>query len=247
MTLKIAQEATQSGPQYWKWSTWIAGTAKELDEIEEVVWTLHSTFSNPVRRTKSRKTQFRLDSAGWGEFKIFVEIHLKNGKSRRMSHWLRLRWLKDTLEKSEVPAPSANRAKNSRARQRSVFLSYTKDSASLVRELVDALKGHNINASIDEDIPAGVDFRNWIREKISSSDAVVAIVSNNFGVWQDAEIKAALEANVRLIPVTVGKLEPKISKALKSHPLHSLVSLRAKNGVKIDAEDLAKRINGGIV
>ena len=74
MSLKVKQETTYKGKDWWQWAVWLDGSANELDKISHVVYTLHPTFPTPVRRVDNRKEKFRLDSAGWGEFEIYMDI-----------------------------------------------------------------------------------------------------------------------------------------------------------------------------
>jgi hypothetical protein len=238
VTLKIAQRTKQVGPEYWKWSAWIAGPAEELNRIKEVVWILHSTFVNPVRRTKSRKSNFRLDTAGWGEFKINAELIYDTGGVEKLSHWLELKRDLVTFKRNSEYSPSKISADfNSDyalAPRRTVFVSYTRDSVALMRELTSALAARGIDASIDADIPVGVEFRRWITDEIYGSDATIAIISNNTSVWQDSEIKLALESNNALFIVSVGNLTPEFVRILESYegPRSRLLS-----NIKIDSEN----------
>jgi hypothetical protein len=59
-----------------------------------VVYTLHPTFPNPVQVMDNRRTGFKLESAGWGEFEIHLQIAHKNGEIRERKHWLKLAYLK---------------------------------------------------------------------------------------------------------------------------------------------------------
>ncbi len=74
MSVRIKQETHYKGNDWWKWSVWLDGPKRELDRIDHVVYTLHPTFREPVRRITDRKTNFRLDSAGWGAFDIYLEL-----------------------------------------------------------------------------------------------------------------------------------------------------------------------------
>ncbi|HWY88437.1 MAG TPA: pYEATS domain-containing protein, partial [Gemmataceae bacterium] len=78
MSITVQQKAVCKGNSWWKWSVWLAGSKDELDEIEAVEYILHATFVHPVRLITNRKTKFRLDSAGWGEFTIYLNIKHKN-------------------------------------------------------------------------------------------------------------------------------------------------------------------------
>jgi hypothetical protein len=245
-TLKIVQIANRKTSRYWGWSAWIEGTPEELDNIDEVVWRLHPTFTNPIRRINSRDTKFRLDSSGWGEFKLRAEIHQKSGPVQKLNHWVELTENEEQTEGQSI-GTSATTSSSASARPRSVFVSYTKDHAPLVRPLLDALKQYDIDASIDEHVPSSVDFRRWMKEKILSSNAMVAVISNSTGVWQDAEIKIALDAGVPLIPVATEELASRVSSALSGYQSAGSLSplfLKPSGSNQQDALDLAARIAG---
>ncbi len=44
---KISQDFKYEGEGWWKW---IKGEKNELDQTDHVIYTLHSTFNNPVRK-----------------------------------------------------------------------------------------------------------------------------------------------------------------------------------------------------
>ncbi len=89
---KIAQNFQFVGDDWWKWAIWIEGQDKDLDEIDYVVYTLHPTFPHPVRRIKNRESKFKLEAEGWGIFKIFGKIFLKDNKEISLEHTLLLKY-----------------------------------------------------------------------------------------------------------------------------------------------------------
>ena len=92
MTLRIAQESSFEGEDWWKWSVWIQGPDSELDQVREVTWVLHRTFPKPVRVVKDRQSNFRLDASGWGVFRIFATLALEGDKQLELHHDLELRY-----------------------------------------------------------------------------------------------------------------------------------------------------------
>ena len=86
MTLNIQQGFTYQG------NDWLEGADNELDEVDHVVYILHSTFPNPVRTIKDRKTKFKLETGGWGVFMIKVDVVKKNGEKLRLTHSLVLEY-----------------------------------------------------------------------------------------------------------------------------------------------------------
>lgn len=97
MTIKIAQSSSYAGDRRWHWAVWLTGSAKALDQVDHVIYTLHPTFSNPIREIHDRKSGFRLKSNGWGEFTIYIDLVGKDGKHRQLTHELKL------TDESEAP------------------------------------------------------------------------------------------------------------------------------------------------
>src|SRR5258708_27212842 len=100
--LQIRNSARRNGPGRWDWAIWIEGPTEELDEIDRVNYILHPTFPQPIRTVRERSTNFRLDSRGWGEFLIHVEIAAKDAKILELDHWLRLREMNGTDARSDL-------------------------------------------------------------------------------------------------------------------------------------------------
>ena len=86
---KIAQDFKYEGSDWWSWWIWIEG---ELNEIDHVVYTLHSTFINPVRKIKDSSSKFKLESEGWGTFVIYAKVVLKNDEEVDLKHKLHLEY-----------------------------------------------------------------------------------------------------------------------------------------------------------
>lgn len=79
MPLSIEQSERYVGNDHWQWSVWLNGNPDELDSIDHVVYILHSTYINPVRRVADRATNFRLETSGWGAFTIHANIVHQDG------------------------------------------------------------------------------------------------------------------------------------------------------------------------
>ena len=100
MSLKIRQDSAHQGGNWWKWSVWIEGGPREMAAVDHVVYTLHATFPDPVRTVRNRRTGFRLESSGWGEFELYARIVSRDGKIHQRKHWL-------TLDGEGKPAAAA--------------------------------------------------------------------------------------------------------------------------------------------
>jgi hypothetical protein len=70
---------------------YIDAKAKVLDKIAEVVYTLHPTFPDPVRRHQNVETCFALQSNAWGIFDSTCEVHWKDGRVDGLRYRLDLR------------------------------------------------------------------------------------------------------------------------------------------------------------
>ncbi len=203
MSLKIKQEATYSGSDWWRWSVWLDGPAEELNQVDHVVYTLHPTFPSPVRKVADRESCFRIESAGWGEFEIYIDICLKNGRIRRRRHWLRLRYpeQKGAAAKRSAPAPEVP------SRMPAVYLSYgvaDVQIARIVRAAMDE-RGFEILAAEDmiaEDIP----FEQRVGDLMRRADAIIFIISGRPSLWVTKEIEMALDKKIRhIVPLLVGE------------------------------------------
>jgi len=86
MALQIKQGFEYQGDDKWRWWIWLDGPQAELDAVDYVVYTLHRTFVNPVRTVTDRNSQFRLETSGWGEFRIYAKVVTKDGDSSRLIH-----------------------------------------------------------------------------------------------------------------------------------------------------------------
>src|ERR1035437_4524298 len=98
MNIHIKQESSYVGANRWDWSVWLVGPTVELNQIDYVTYTLHPTYPSPVQVINTREDGFRLNSGGWGEFTIYIDITQKNGESFQLTHDLKL-----TLEPVKRP------------------------------------------------------------------------------------------------------------------------------------------------
>jgi CheY-like chemotaxis protein len=87
MTVDLAESIEESGAGLWRWSIWVESDL--LEQIEEVVYTLDSSFVNPVRRTKERKAKFKIADVASGPFTIFARFKLFSGTDLKLQRSLR--------------------------------------------------------------------------------------------------------------------------------------------------------------
>ena len=100
----VKQAFTYGGDDYWDWSVWIeSADAKKLDNVQSVTYHLHNTFPNPVRIITDRKSNFKLEASGWGTFKIYIIVKLKDKSVIELKHNL-------ILEYPDTPSRDAKRS-----------------------------------------------------------------------------------------------------------------------------------------
>ena len=75
-----AEHVGSRGTYDWfKWRLFMDEPQARLDQVESVEYQLHETFPNPIRVVRDQDSGFALQSAGWGEFPIYITVHLKDG------------------------------------------------------------------------------------------------------------------------------------------------------------------------
>jgi hypothetical protein len=242
MTLRIAQSATPVDETHWRWSVWLDASSDELDDVKEVVWKLHPSFSPPVVRVTSRKDGFRLRSRGWGEFELHADVVRSDGQVEQLRHWLRFvknprARTKSQADDRAIESPAVAAPKIARARP-ALFLSYTSADARLAGVLARMLKERDVDVFVDVEIPAGEDFRRWTGERISESDAIVVLVPDDSSSHAAYEVGLAAAAGVLVIPVVTADHPMKVPFFLDSYE-----AIHTKGGApEMIAPYLAERI-----
>jgi transcription initiation factor IIF auxiliary subunit len=66
--------------QYFRWKVFVDEPDEVLERIRSVEYRLHETFPNPIRLVTDRESRFALESAGWGEFVIFITVEVIHGE-----------------------------------------------------------------------------------------------------------------------------------------------------------------------
>ena len=89
---EVKQDYFYTGDDYWDWSIWIESSEKGLDKISNVIYNLHYTFPNPVRKITTRENKFKLETSGWGIFTIYVQIVFKDETTLNLEHDLLLQY-----------------------------------------------------------------------------------------------------------------------------------------------------------
>ncbi|HEY6139439.1 MAG TPA: pYEATS domain-containing protein [Thermoanaerobaculia bacterium] len=197
MALEIKQESKYKGGKssgWWEWSVWVDGSPAELSKVRSVTYRLHETFPQPIRVKKNRKEKFRLDSWGWGEFTIFVNIDTGEGKPITKRHYL-------TLEVPRSQTPASQPA--------AVYVCYAASDKRIALALEEVLRAVNLKV-INAGQITGSSFRVALAESLKMIDAVVAVVSEDPSEWVLFEIGLARQAEVPVILVMEGSGSPPV-------------------------------------
>ena len=85
MTLRLKNESEYVGKKgqtnWWKWTVFLeADNEKELDDVQFVIYHLHSTFTPPIVKVTIRTGGFPLTREGWGTFDISAKVVFKSKK-----------------------------------------------------------------------------------------------------------------------------------------------------------------------
>jgi hypothetical protein len=175
----------------------VEGPEEDLSEIEFVVYRLHPTFPNPVRKVGDATTKFRLQASGWGEFTIIADVVTKEGAKLRLERWLRL---KD-------PAVAADPDGIEGGPRPSVFISHSIVDGGLVKELSAALEDQGIQVLSGESLDSSEELGVGIRGRIDAADLVLAVISDPASPFVEKEAEEALNAR-KLLPIIVGGAIP---------------------------------------
>jgi hypothetical protein len=148
-----------------------------------------------------------------------------------------------------------------------IFVSYRRDdSPGTAHRVCDELKGvfGSKRLFIDADIPAGVNFEEYLHEQLNKCVAFLAIIGPNWlnardgyghcrlhdpRDWVRIEIASALERKIRVIPVIIDKgLLPKVSELPSDlQPLASRQEFRLQNDrFDQDFAGLADELRGAL-
>ena len=231
MDIHVKQKADYQGKDWWRWSVWVDGPKEELDQIEYIQYTLHPTFPKPVHCIKNRRTKFRLNSSGWGEFMIYVNIKRKDGGVLNTEHWLKL----------EYPLPKKKYDMTSSSEHPTVFLSSSIADMSFTYALRKALNAEEIEVVTTNDLELGSSLEASLRSLLDRVDTGVVIISDKLSPWVTQEIEEMQKRKMPLTPVLLGQA-PKSANLLRS-----LNAVKAKDidDAKAVARNVAERIKKG--
>lgn len=228
MTILVEQTSSYEGNDRWNWQMWLSGPAEELDQIDHVTYTLHPSFPNPVREVSSRENGFLLKSNGWGEFRIYIDILGKDGRSDKRSHALKLEPpLETDTADAEPPSATARAAPTARVRpkdaiasgmaigpetllaaempMKTIFISGGIADTEAIDLLKTSLQTKNVRILSSDDLTAGFSFNSTIESLIDQADLAAFVVSGRPSRWVSQEIALAQRYGKRIVPVLVGE------------------------------------------
>jgi hypothetical protein len=211
MTLSIAQAVRPIGRVRWRWQVWLQGPAEELDAVEEVVYTLHPSFPEPVQRRRDRETNFRLSASGWGEFRLTASVKKKDERTEELTHWLKL-----------MPERTGKGASLSERGSSRVFLSFGAADAPMAQVIADSLGAHGVEVARADQAPEGMPPEVWSERAISAADATLVIWSNRLNRWMEREVTLTQEFRKPILPIVVygpSGSSPEIPPGLQEHYL----------------------------
>jgi len=247
MSIQIKQKSVYVSDDQWDWAVWLVGTAAELDMIDHVIYTLHPTFPNPVRKIHTRRGGFRLKASGWGGFTIYIDVVRKNSEHIQLIHELELTdeparlAVSHTRSISSVIVPANNlslheampaikgiakafyRKAIEKVAERlpgsTVFVSGGIADADAVHRLSNSLAKLNVRILSADEIPNGVPFQIHIENMIGQASLAVFLVSGRPSMWMNQEIETAKRHGKHIVPVLVGS-ESELPETLQD--FHSL-------------------------
>lgn len=178
MTLKIAQDQSYVGQDFWHWSAWIEGPADELATVERVDWLLHPSFSPAVVPSTERSTGFRLERSGWGSFVLRARVHRVSGSDLTLRRMLEL-WYPDGDEAQPKSAPLRSASEPPPSKPRRVYLSYGAEDRRRALALRRSLESIGLEVVDESLIQPGEPWDIALRKLQAGADATVAFVSSD--------------------------------------------------------------------
>ncbi len=207
MSIHTKQSSKYAGKDWWSWSVWLDAPQQDLDTIDHVVYTLHATFPDPVQTIKTRRNGFKLTSAGWGGFNIYLKIRRKDGSVVKKTHQLILEYpVESTRQTSLRSRQRPKRLLKPEPKSGRVYISSGAADAEFTQQLKVALAKQGMeNVSVDN-ASTSEPWEHAVKRAIASADATVFIVSGEPTLWTNVEMKMANTGGRKpLIPVLIGR------------------------------------------
>jgi hypothetical protein len=193
--MEIQQDIRAVADGRWQWSVWIAGHPAELNAIDYVEYALHPTFAEPLQRSKDRQHDFRIENTGSGEFEINAHLVGKDGSVTHLQHWLAL---------GDAEAPSATYEEA--IAPTNALVSYAAADAQWGQAIQDQLARIGFDAvATDDTLELGRPWKGSIASAVDQAGLVVGIFSDTRSPWVERELSEALEHNVEVVPIAIGR------------------------------------------
>jgi transcription initiation factor IIF auxiliary subunit len=221
MSLETRQDTSYEGEDWWRWSVWLEGAQSELDSVQYVIYTLHPTFPNRIRKIEDRSTKFRLDSSGWGGFRIRILVEFKNGEKSRMAHELELFYPEPNIKatKGHIRTKAAQISR--------VFVSSSAADSPAASIIKRVLQKQKITPKDLTTVESQIPYHVSIEKAIRTSDALIAVRSDAPSSWVEREIAFAKNSGVPVIMVDTLHKEIRVEKP-------ALTALSRKHSSAID-------------
>ena len=191
-TIGQSSQRDKKSKDYFEWSIWIENGELDVSEIDYVEYLLHRTFKNRLRKVTDVSTGFKLNSKGWGEFRIEISIIKKNRETIQMAHWLVLRDSYRSAE-GENDIPKVNPKK--------IYISHADVDTRTAQRLEFILTDLGMEVISANDLESEGSLQENIVSSINASDAIITINSGTENEWQNAEINIAKELSKTIIPM----------------------------------------------
>ena len=91
--VKFSNYSMMTGKKYddewWEWCIFVDDTESVIRKIEQVEYTLHRTFPDPIRTITDNTHRFALYSSGWGQFTANIEVLFKDNSTINQRYFVR--------------------------------------------------------------------------------------------------------------------------------------------------------------
>ena len=203
----------KSKKDYYKWAVWIDANESDLSDIDHVEYLLHPTFPNRLRQSDDPSSNFKIESKGWGEFRIDISITKISGEVIKLGHWL-------SLSDDNTQVVRRGGPEEEETEPKKVYISYSKIDTGTAQLVESMLTDLGMKEASGSDIQPGVPISEYIEKSIDNADAIITINPGMENDWQKLEIKIAEDFSKTIIPLDVSG-DSEESKSLFSSRMYS--------------------------
>ena len=219
MTLRIEQDASYAGQDYWHWTVRLRGRQAELDRVAKVTWLLHESFSPSVVEADDRTTRFALSGSAWGSFELRARVLMRSGRSMQLEHELELFYPEEAEAPArELPATRPTAALKNAAPPaavppppRKLFLSYGTEDRARAAEVRRCAESLGAQVLDPRQMEAGLPWQRATAQMLRESDAVVGLLTSDFpSPWLADEMMQAARLRKPLLLLRAAQVEPRL-------------------------------------